>query len=331
MRPTTLNRGGRVRVKRIMRKIPQSEWELFKPEIDKLYLTEDLTQVALVDYLNTKGLRVVKRQLVNQLKKWGIKKYGKTSTQKDTDMPPMQVRNGDDISEAPDDSDLDLELANNIEGNYSSPTHVLLVVSNVVGTLLSFSSDGYSTLQSCISWFTEQISSLSSMPIQLAMLDGETDPELLSWRETTEIFLALWHRWQKSGVVRLAWAEEAKPKLGITPTELLATVSCMVLDEASDEDVEYENVDDVYEDDGDEGDETGHDESRQAKLLEYAREGARVIGGWSKEDIREVFEAAFDGRDVLHSDEVGEPVRVSEALRCIRRFVADTLAEGKGV
>lgn len=55
MRPTTLTQGPGLKVptKRDTRRIPPSEWEALKSEIDKLYRDKRRKLHELVDYLNT--------------------------------------------------------------------------------------------------------------------------------------------------------------------------------------------------------------------------------------------------------------------------------------
>lgn len=54
MGPMTLTRSRRSREKRVERRIPPSEWEPLKTEIDELYQGQGWTQDEVVVYLNSK-------------------------------------------------------------------------------------------------------------------------------------------------------------------------------------------------------------------------------------------------------------------------------------
>ncbi|KAK7748790.1 hypothetical protein SLS53_000814 [Cytospora paraplurivora] len=264
----------------------------------------------------------------------------------------MQARAGDNLSDVLDKSDLDLEhLAHHLEGVDVLTAHLLRALSNHIsgtGNVSIHSNTCYSTLQSCICWSSQQLVALSNMPMHLAMLDVETDKDdNIKWREEVEIFFTLWHRWQTLQWDQLEWVEEAEAKLGITSTELLATVSCMLREEA-----QWETSDGC--DDGDEEDEegdvehaeegssttieNGYDEYRpqhtsddavdQERLLGLARDGAHAIQSRSAEENWEAFIDTFDRRNTVLPGGAGGPAWMIGALSYIGKFIADTIALG---
>ncbi|ROW13182.1 hypothetical protein VPNG_04838 [Cytospora leucostoma] len=267
----------------------------------------------------------------------------------------MQVRAGDNLNDVLDEFDLDLEhLARHLEGVDVLTAHLLRALSNhTSGTsYVSFHNNTcYATLQSCICWSSEQLVAISNMPMRLAMLDVETDNEdTIKWREEVEIFFTLWHQWRMLRWDRLDWVEEAEAKLGITSTELLATVSCMLREEAQcetsddcdDEDEEDEEIDVEYAEDGSSTTiENGYDAYRlqhtsddavnQERLLDLARDGANAIQGRSAEENWEAFIETFDRRNTALSGEAKRPAWMNGALSCIGKFIADTIALGTSV
>ncbi|KUI60333.1 hypothetical protein VP1G_07541 [Cytospora mali] len=260
----------------------------------------------------------------------------------------MQARTGDIANEALDMSDPDLQhLERNPEGLDFLAFHLRRVLSDyaeLAGPLSSFSNDGYSVLQSCISWSAVQLETLFNLPVQLTMLDGDVDAEVDKWREETELLLALWHRGQMSHWNEIEWVKESETKLGITATELLATVISMIMEVSGEMPDDIDNDDDEFgvENIGyaysfttkDDQEESEDGESYEEQLLECARDGARAIEGWDKFQTYEVFSGNFDRRNTPTepSDGMGAPACMIEALKCVGKFIADTLAvEGTGV
>ncbi|KUI68756.1 hypothetical protein VM1G_04272 [Cytospora mali] len=260
----------------------------------------------------------------------------------------MQARNGDNANEALGISDPDLQnLECNPEGLDFLTFHLRRVLSGYVelaGPMSHFSNDSYFVLQSCISWSAVQLETLFNLPVQLTMLDGDVDAEVDVWREETELLLALWHRGQMSHCNELEWVKESETKLGITATELLATVISMLMEASSETSDDIDDDDDQFgvEDMGyaysftteDDQDESEGGENYEEQLLECARDGARAIEGWEKVQTYEVFSDTFDRRNTPTepSDGMGAPACMIEALKCVGKFIADTLAvEGTGV
>lgn len=281
------------------------------------------------------GQNYRKRQLVNKLKNWEIYKYRINRTQDDkaVPLPYMQAQHGDGVKQVLNNCGLDLEsLAHSPEGVDSSTASLLRALSSrtdIAGPPLSTGDAGYSALHSCVVWTSEQLKTLSSMPIQLIMHDETDHPELETWKEDTELFLTLWHRWQTSGCDQTEWVEEAQPTLGISATRLLTIVSGMVLDvfdEASDDgydQYEYrdgnewdeEDFDHVLEADflvtegGPDDDESQGTDDREGfpeRLLDHARKSAQAIGDLDNEELWKHFSETVVRRNNFLSDEGGQ-------------------------
>lgn len=261
----------------------------------------------------------------------------------------MQARNRDNVNEVFDTLDIDLQrLAQNVEGLDILTAHLLQVLSQakIAGPSLPSTNHGYSVLWSCIMWFSEQLDDLSITSIQITMLDGIEDAEVATWREETELFFTLWRRWKQSHGTQPEWVTEAEAKLGITAAELLATVSCMVLDaydgvvHCDEDEDDSEEVEDTGEGgshdiDGDQSESdvqgTNTAETQRYQLLDIAREGVSVVvEDWCQETTWTAFLETFDRRNTCLSDPGDRPDWMSDALGHIAEVVTTTLLTREG-
>ncbi|KAJ9136441.1 hypothetical protein NKR23_g9843 [Pleurostoma richardsiae] len=166
----------------------------------------------------------------------------------------------------------------------------------------------------CVSWCLSMLKTHRRASYPLAEVPCPSE-QLRLWRDDYEIFLHLWGHLQhdKSASTHPpTWAQAAEPELGISASEVLVTVSWLIMDNAQQStDVGRRGATARTDHDGD--------------LISRALEGARRVDGWDGGALYQRFLAKFDWMNSLEEAQPEDKAFKAAALERVREYVEDVL------